>query len=49
MMKGKHVERTYLEALKEARTSGADDYEAADVAEAETIRVHGKMPKEKKR
>jgi len=47
--KGKHVKSTYLDALAEARKAGADDYEAADIAEAETIRIHGKMPKEGKK
>lgn len=38
--------KTYLDALKEARQSGADQYEAADIAEKATLRKHGKLPKE---
>lgn len=43
MPRGENREKTYLAALKEARESGADDYEAADIAEAETIKKHGGM------
>ena len=48
MGKGEHKERTYLKALKEARESGADDYEAAEIAEKETIAKHGSLPEENK-
>lgn len=40
--------KTYLEALREARQSGADDYQAADIAERATVQRHGRMPKEGK-
>lgn len=48
MTKGKHVERTWLQALKEARLSGQDDYDAADTAQQVTLDKHGKLPKEGK-
>lgn len=48
MTSGKHILRTYLQALKEARQAGADDYKAAEIAEKETMRKHGKLPEEGK-
>lgn len=37
---------TYLQALKEARKEGFDEYEAASIAEGITKRKHGHLPKE---
>lgn len=48
MPKGEHIIKTYLDALKEARETGSDDYDAADIAEQVTIDKHGRMPKEGK-
>jgi hypothetical protein len=41
--------RTYLRELREARMSGADDWEAAKIAEKATKAKHGKLPKENPR
>lgn len=49
MPKGKHIEATYLKALKEARQGGADDQEAAKIAEEITLKEHGKLPPEGQR
>jgi hypothetical protein len=49
MPKGEHILRTYLAALKEARTEGKDDYEAAEYAEKVTLAKHGRLPEEGQR
>lgn len=48
MPKGEHILRTYLSALKEARESGLDEYEAAEYAEKITMAKHGRLPEEGK-
>lgn len=46
MVQGEHIIKTYLDAIKEAKQSGSDDYEAADIAEQVTLDKHGRLPKE---
>jgi hypothetical protein len=48
MPKGEHIIKTYLGELKEARTEGMDDYDAADAAEKATVAKHGRLPEEGK-
>lgn len=48
MAKGEHIIKTYLDAVKEAKMSGQDDYDAADTAEQVTMDKHGRLPKEGK-
>lgn len=42
----KGIRGYYLDRLAEYRQAGYDDYKAAQMAEADTIRKFGRMPKE---
>lgn len=48
MASGKHIIKYYLDAVKEAKKAGFDDWEAARIAEQETKKKYGKLPKEGK-